>query len=774
VIGRSFCQPRWIGAIAALAFLAGHLPFLAPSLEDIDSVNFALALRDFDVAAHRPHPPGYPVFVAAGKIVRVALAGLLPASAPPGAVDARALALVGVLAGALMAWPLLQFFRMLETDERRAGAALLLALSCPLLWFTASRPLSDVAGLASAAAAMALLATAYRRQRSARGTDPPDPANLVASGRLIVLGALVAGAAVGMRSQTLWLTLPLLGLVIADRAGRGAAGAILGAGITFGIGAAVWAVPLVVLTGGPARYLAALTSQAGEDLAGVDMLATRPSARSLAFALVHTFVDPWANVGLAAAVLALAGLGALVLLLRHREAAALLAAVTVPYGLFHLAFHETVTTRYALPLVPAIAYCAVRGLAALGPRLVWPGAALLAASGLAVTVPPLWAYGRTGSPLARAAEEVEQYVRQRGSVVGMHHAFALALRGDPIAARALPSPPKREWEELRRYWLAGGPGPVQFLADPRRTDLAAFDPASRRLRARYRWPFDPSRLLGGVRPGDLDWIELSEPGWIAGPGSALTPELAGLSALDRQGPALGGLVVHARRRPEAAVIFVGGRNLGRPGDPDVAFSLLLDGRLVRTWVVPVEPAFFLETWSLPAGALDGAGPFAEITIRAAAASGASTPVRASVEQFDLQPAAAVVFGYGRGWHEPELAPATGRSWRWSSESADLVVHHAGRDVRVRIRGESPLRYFDEPPVVRLLAGGAPLGEWHPSDDFAWEVAVPAAAIDRAGGTLTLTTSQTFVPAAREGGGDRRRLGLRVYGVEIVPAPSVPR
>lgn len=774
MIGPALCRPRRIAAIAALAFLAGHLPFLAPTLEDIDSVNFGLALRDFDVAAHRPHPPGYPVFIAAGKLVRPAVGGLLPAATPPGAVDARTLALVGVLAGALLAWPLLQFFRMLEADERRAAAALLVAFSCPLLWFTASRPLSDVAGLASAAVAMALFATACRRQRSGRGAGPAETANLVASGRLIVLGALVAGAAVGVRSQTLWLTVPLLALAIADRAGRDAAGAVLGASITFGIGVAIWAVPLLVASGGPARYLAAIGSQAGEDLSGVDMLATRPSVRSLAFALIHTFADPWASVPLAVVVLALAGVGALAILVRHREAAALLLAATIPYALFHLAFHETVTTRYALPLVPAVAYCAVRGLAVLGRRLVWPGAALLAAGGLAVAAPALAAYASAGSPLSRALEAVERHVRQRGAAVAMHHPFALALRGEPIAARALPSPPKREWEEVRRYWLEGGPGPVDFLADPRRTDLAAFDPTSRRLRARYRWPFDPSRLLGGVRPGEVDWVELTAPGWIAGRGSALTPELAGMSALDRQGPALGGLVVHARRRPGEAVILVGGRNLGKPGDPDVAFTVLLDDRPLRSWVVPVQPASFLETWTLPAGALDGAGRFAEITIRAGAAGGAGVPVRASVEQFDLQPATAVVFGYGRGWHEPELAPATGRSWRWSSESAVLVVHHAGRDVRVRIHGESPLRYFDAPPVVRLLAGETPLGEWRPSDDFVWEVTVPADAIDRAGGLLTLSTSRTFVPAEREGSGDRRRLGLRVFGVDIVAAPSLPR
>ena len=54
----------WVVAtslIMALIFALAHVPFLATSLEDIDSVNFALGIRHFDVATHRPHPPGYPV-----------------------------------------------------------------------------------------------------------------------------------------------------------------------------------------------------------------------------------------------------------------------------------------------------------------------------------------------------------------------------------------------------------------------------------------------------------------------------------------------------------------------------------------------------------------------------------------------------------------------------------------------------------------------------------------------------------------------------------------
>ena len=57
---------KGLPAIAAL-FLFAHLFSLPPSLDDIDAVNFALGVRDFDVARHQPHPPGYPLFIALGK-----------------------------------------------------------------------------------------------------------------------------------------------------------------------------------------------------------------------------------------------------------------------------------------------------------------------------------------------------------------------------------------------------------------------------------------------------------------------------------------------------------------------------------------------------------------------------------------------------------------------------------------------------------------------------------------------------------------------------------
>ena len=58
---------RFTGAVLGGLFLALHLPFLPPSLEDLDSINFALGVRQYDVSQHQPHPPGYPLFIGAAK-----------------------------------------------------------------------------------------------------------------------------------------------------------------------------------------------------------------------------------------------------------------------------------------------------------------------------------------------------------------------------------------------------------------------------------------------------------------------------------------------------------------------------------------------------------------------------------------------------------------------------------------------------------------------------------------------------------------------------------
>ena len=533
------------------------------------------------------------------------------------------------------------------------------------------------------------------------------------------------------------MTLPLLLVVLATRARRGSRRLILRAGVVAAIGVALWAIPLIIQSGGIGTYLEALAIQGGEDFSFVDMLWRNPTPRRFAIGVIQTFVLPWASVPLAVVVLALALVGAVIMARRNVVGAGLLLAAYGPYALFHLLFHETATTRYALPLIPAVAY-----LSALGARVVAGRARILVVAGLAavslvLVLPPVVHYGREGSPVMRLIGDLRRDERtgdrhrrtggDRGDTscraVGSH-------RLDPVVPRAALA---REARLVRgRPVLAGGgTAPIWFLAEPRRTDLALVDPRAYRLRAAYRWPFPEAFLVGGVRPGDIDWYEIGPPGWFVGEGWGLTPAAAGVADADGKGPARAPIEAWVRRRAGAAMMVIGGRNLGGPADPLARFTVTLDGRVIDTVDVKPAPGFFLRFVPLPEGSLEGAGPHARLTVSASPADAGPRPVVAAVEQFDLQDAGQVVYGFDTGWHELEYNPATGRLWRWSNEVAAVRVHGGGQDVVLRFSGESPLEDFDRAPKVTVRAGSSVLGTYQPSSAFTYDVQI-AASRPRAG------------------------------------------
>src|SRR5215510_318600 len=64
---------RALALLLAVLTLASRWPYRAHLLPTWDAVQFALALERYDVVRHQPHPPGYILYVALGRLAELVL-----------------------------------------------------------------------------------------------------------------------------------------------------------------------------------------------------------------------------------------------------------------------------------------------------------------------------------------------------------------------------------------------------------------------------------------------------------------------------------------------------------------------------------------------------------------------------------------------------------------------------------------------------------------------------------------------------------------------------
>jgi hypothetical protein len=325
----------------------------------------------------------------------------------------------------------------------------------------------------------------------------------------------------------------------------------------------------------------------------------------------------------------------------------------------------------------------------------------------------------------------------------------------PAFSTRLAAPPRLEWLELVKYWNGGGRRPAWFVSDPLRSDLALIHHDG--PRAGYRWPLRFRELIGGVRPSEMEWYALGPPAWYLGEGWSLTPETAGLAVATGKGPASGGSHGWIRRTAGPALLMIGGRLL--PGGPVRAqLRISIDERMVAE--EEIDPGFFLRMIDLPAGAAAGDGDYARLEV-------AADSDRVALEQFDAQPAGAVVFGFGEGWHEHEYDPSTGQLWRWTSDKSAIHVRAGGKALSLRIRGVSETGH-DVTLTVR--AGDTVVASERVGAAFAVDAAIPASVLGTGDSVVIIETDGAFVPAdTRWRTQDRRRLGVKILECRITPA-----
>jgi len=206
--------------------LLTRLPFRSDYLYDHDSVQFALGIRDYDVYLHQPHPPGYFLYVYTAKLIDHFIQ------------DANSsLVWISIIASALT----VAFIYNLGSAMfgRREGwwAAFLTATS-PMFWFFGEVALTYVVAACFA---------------SVVGFLTWDSLN--GRGRWIYLLPVVLGVAAGFRQDLvvflgpLWLT----SLAKVNRRTFATASLLLLITVAF------WFIPMLMLTGGGARYFSALS-----------------------------------------------------------------------------------------------------------------------------------------------------------------------------------------------------------------------------------------------------------------------------------------------------------------------------------------------------------------------------------------------------------------------------------------------------------------------------------------------------------------------------------
>ena len=726
----------------AAIFLAAHLPYLPPTLGDLDSINFALAVREFDVAAAQPHAPGYPLYVG---LARLATAGLFAAGDPRNAP--HALSLVNLLGAVLALVAVFGLARALEYPPRRALAAAIVTGTIPLYWFSAVRPLSDLLALALATGAHAFLARAWLK-----------------GGRWhAAAGALLAGAAAGFGFLTAALTLPLFAAVMLTRGERYSR---LLAATGFAAGIASWIAPLVLDAGAAATWRM-FGEYARASIGTADTLASAPSLSRALAALSETFVDPFGHPALAVVVLGAAAVGALVAIAREPNVIKTLAIAYLPYAVLLLLLQDTLVARLSVPLMVPIAMLFIVPFAYVSTRAVLPAAAGAAAAGLFIVMPATQTYAAAESPGIALVRDLHRLPRVRETVLAMHRRVADDLvrrhAWEPIPPmRTLPSPVDYEWYELAKLWQEGYDGPIWFLADPARTDLRLIDPQQRTLLREYGWASREMPYLRDARPDHIEWHFIQRPGWFLGRGWALSPEIGGLTLRDMMAPGQQPAVAWVRRRDVPVTMALGGRHLGAPTDPPLVLRVSVDGRQVDEW--PIAPGPFLFMRPVLPEELAGDETYARLELSATWAGQGPAPI--SLEQFDFQSIDGAMVAFDQGWWEPEYDRRTGQTWRWTSREATLWLYNPGRDLTLSISGEGPGRYYSSGTEMTVLAGERELGRFRLHGDFTETITIPVEPLSVARGRVTLRFSQSHIPNQLSGSPDKRELGVRIYDVKV--------
>jgi len=383
-------RERTIVIAVALVCAATRFLAFARSLWEWDEALLVLGMRDYDITVHHPHPPGFPVYVALGKLLRLVIDS-----------DFRALQAINVVASMLV-FPAIYFFaRQLGFRFSTAVMAGALFASFPNVWFFGGTAFSDIPSVV-----LVLFAVTYLL----RGAE---------SRNAYWLGTFLLALAIGIRPQNILVGLiPGIYATLRRRPYEVAVALLIGllmVGAAFG--GAIYA------TGSFESFAGAIRGH-GEYISKVDSWRNPdrpPMWRLLDRFFVKQYQSPLLGV-IATIFVIVSAVGSW----RERSRPMLFNVLAfLPFALFAWAMLDRHSvSRFSIAYQPMFALLVADGLQRTGKKYAPILAAALVTGFAAYTIPALTPVRNEIAPSIQAASAVRQMVDPRRARLYVGHTMS--------------------------------------------------------------------------------------------------------------------------------------------------------------------------------------------------------------------------------------------------------------------------------------------------------------------------------------------------------------
>jgi hypothetical protein len=418
-------RQRTIVIVVALFCAATRFLAMARSLWDWDEALLTMAMRDYDVTLHHPHPPGFPIYIAMAKLLRFVVPD-----------DFRALQAVNLLAGMLVFVAMFLFARELRLRFSTSVAAGALFAFFPNVWFFGGGAFSDVPSIVL----VLFAATCLLKGRRGRGW--------------YWLGTLLLALAIGIRPQNL-----LVGLVPGFLATRKRRWWEIAIALLIGVvvvGAAFGGA--IYFTGEFDEYLR-MVREHGDYISRVDSFrsdARPPLWRIFDRFFIKQYQSPVLSV-IASLFVVISVVGAV----RERNRALALNALTfLPFAIFAwLMLDRFSISRFSIGYQPMFTLFVADGIRRIARQREWMLAAALVAAFFLFTFPALGPVRNEVAPSIVAAQTAAQHVDFHREQLYVAHTMIVFM--DLVA----PGKPYTRVVDDRAMPIAAGDKPAWLLAE---------------------------------------------------------------------------------------------------------------------------------------------------------------------------------------------------------------------------------------------------------------------------------------------------------------------